>query len=107
MEFGPGILGGELPVDDCLGLIAFLLQGMHPPAEAVLVGVPLSETAAGYDAEFNLRHIQPAAMLGCVMKLQLPRNAPGLRRRERLVKRRLVVRVQIVQDPPRITSASG
>ena len=67
MEFGPGILGGELPVDDCLGLIAFLLQGMHPPAEAVLVGVPLSETAAGYDAEFNLRHIQPAAMLGCVI----------------------------------------
>ena len=97
MEFGPGILGGELPVDDCLGLIAFLLQGMHPPAEAVLVGVPLSETAAGYDAEFNLRHIQPAAMLGCVMKLQLPRNAPGLRRRERLVQRRLAMGVQIVQ----------
>ena len=56
MEFGPGILDSETPVDDRLGLIAFLLPGMHPPAEAVLVRVPLTEAAAGYDAEFDLRH---------------------------------------------------
>ena len=54
MEFGPGVLGGEAPVDDRLGLIAFLLQGMYLPAETDLVRVPLPETAAGYDAKLDL-----------------------------------------------------
>ena len=91
MEFPPGIPGGEAPADDRLSLIAFLLQGVYLPAETILLRVPLSEAAAGYDAEFDLRHIQPTAMLWRVVKLQLPGYAPGLLRRERLVERRLAV----------------
>ncbi len=56
MGFGPGVLGGEAPVDDRLGLIAFQLRSMYLPAETILVRLPLSETAAGYDAELDLRH---------------------------------------------------
>ena len=71
MEFSPGILGGEAPVDDRTGLIALLFQGFDLPAKGVLVGEPLPETTAGDDAELDFRHIQPAAMLGSVVKLQL------------------------------------
>ena len=39
MEFGPGILGGEAPLDDRLGLVALPLQGADIVAEAVLVRV--------------------------------------------------------------------
>ena len=41
MEFGPGIPGGEAPADDCLGLIAFPLQGVCLPVETVLFRAPL------------------------------------------------------------------
>ena len=97
MEFGYGILGGETPVDDGLGLFALPLQGTDIVVEAVLVRVPLSQAAAGYDAELNLRHIQPTAMLGRVVKLQPPGYAPCLRRRERLVQRRYPMGVQVVR----------
>ena len=100
MEFGPGVLGGEAPVDDRLGLVAFLFQSMYLPAETVLFRAPLPEAAAGYDAELDLCHIQPTAMLGRMVKSQLPGDAPGLLRRERLVQRRLAMGVQIVQDHP-------
>ena len=67
-------------LNDRLGLIAFLLQGVYLPAETILLRVPLSEAAAGYDTEFDLRHIQPTAMLWRVVKLQPPGYAPGLLR---------------------------
>ena len=98
MEFGSGVLGGETPVDDRVGLVTFLLHGENVLAEIVLVRVPLSQAAAGYDAELYLRHIQPTAMLGRVVKLQLTGYAPRLGRRERLVQRRFAVGVQIVRE---------
>ena len=98
MEFPSGILGGEAPLDDGAGLIAFSLQGLDFPAEGFLVARPLPETVAGENAELDFRHIQPAPMLGGVVKFQFPGYAPGLLRRERLVQRRLAMGVQIVQD---------
>ena len=47
MEFGSGILGSETPVDDRLGFIAFLLEGLYLPAETVLVRVPLAGDSGG------------------------------------------------------------
>ena len=82
MEFSPGILGGEAPVDDRTGHIALLFQGFDLPAKGLFVGEPLPETTAGDDTELDFRHIQPAAMLGRVVKLQLPGYVPGLLRRE-------------------------
>ena len=38
MEFGPGILDGETPVDDGLGLVALSLQGTDIAAETVASG---------------------------------------------------------------------
>ena len=56
MEFSSGILGGEAPLDDGTGLIAFPLQSLDFPAEGFLVGQPLPETVAGEDTELDLRH---------------------------------------------------
>ena len=111
MEFASGIPGGEAPLDDRAGLIAFPLRGLDFPPKGFLTAQPLPETVAGEYAEPGLRHIQPAAMLGRVVKLRFPGCPPGLRRRERPVRRRLAMRVQIVQYHEagivRTTPASG
>ena len=69
MEFLPSIPGGEAPLDDRTGLIAFPLQSLDFPAEGFLVGQPLPETVAGKNTELDFRHVQPTAMLGGVVKL--------------------------------------
>ena len=82
MEFGSGILDAEAPVDVGLSLVSPQFQGVDLPAEGFLVRETLPEATAGEDAELNLRHIQPVAMLGSVVKLQPPGNAPRLSRRK-------------------------
>ncbi len=52
------------------------------------------EATAGEDAELDLRHIQPAAMLGCVVKFQSSGDAPGFRRRKGLIQRRLAMGIE-------------
>ena len=56
MEFGPGVLDAEAPVDFGLSPVPLLFQDVNLRAERFLVGEALFETAAGYDAELDLRH---------------------------------------------------
>ena len=91
MEFGSGVLDAEVPVDSDLCSVSFLFQDVNLLAEGLLIGDALFEAAAGEDTEFDLRHIEPATVLGGVVELQPPRYAPGLRRRKGLVQRRLAV----------------
>ena len=56
------------------------------------------EALAAQDAELDLGDVQPAAVLGGVVQLQLVRQAPGLRGREGLVQGRRRVGVQVVLD---------
>ena len=76
MEFGSGILDAEAPVDAGLSFVSLQFQGVDLPAEGFLVRETLPEATAGEDAELDLRHIQPAAMLGSVVKLQPPKLKP-------------------------------
>ena len=66
VEFRPGVLNAEAPVDDGLGFISLPLQGVDFPAEGFLSRDSLPEAVAGEDAELYLRHIEPTAMLGGV-----------------------------------------
>jgi hypothetical protein len=59
MEFSSGVVGGEAPVDDGLGLVTLSDQGLDFPIESILAGKPLPETATGQDAELDLRHSLP------------------------------------------------
>ena len=78
MEFSSGVLGGEAPLDDRVGFIAFPVQSLDFPAEGFLVAQPLPQTVAGENAELDLRHIQPTPVLGREMELQPLGNTPGL-----------------------------
>ena len=78
MEFGTGVLDAEAPVDAGLSFVSFQFQGVDLPAEGFLVGEALPEATAGEDAELDLRHIQPTAVLGSVVKLQPLGDAPRL-----------------------------
>ena len=97
MELGSGAQYAEAPIDAGLSLVSFQFQGLDLPAERFLVRETLPEAAAGDNTELDLRHIQPTAMLGRVVKLQTPRYAPRLLRRKSLVQRRLAVGIEIVQ----------
>ena len=78
MELAPGILGSEPPIDRGVGGIALLFQGLDFPAEGGLVGNTPPEAGASQHAKFYFRHVEPTAMLGCVMKLQPFYDPPGL-----------------------------
>ena len=54
-------------------------------AQGVDVGNAAIQTLAGEDGEFAFGHIEPTAMLGGVVKLQLARDPAGFVRREGLV----------------------
>ena len=100
MKFGSGILGVEPPVDGGFCGVALLLQSLDFLPEGLLVGKPLFEARGGQNAELDLRHVQPTAVLGRVMKLQPPGDPPGFLSREGLVQRCPAMGVQIVQDNP-------
>ena len=100
MEFGSGVLGVEPPVDGGSGDVSLRDEGLDLPPEGGFVGDALLEAAARQDAELYLRHIQPTAVLGGVVKFQPFGDPPGFGSREGLVQGRCPVSVQIVQDQP-------
>ena len=77
MEFGAGIEDAKTPVDLGLSLISLQFQVMDLALEGFLVWETLSEATEGEDAELDLRHIQPAAMVGRKVKLQPLGDAPS------------------------------
>ena len=65
MEFGAGIKDIEAAMLDAgFSLVPLQFQGLDFPTKGFLIGETLSEATAGDDAEFDLRYIQPTAMLG-------------------------------------------
>ena len=71
MELGSGVLNVEAPVDAGWSVVPLQFQGLDLPAEGRLVGETLPEAAAGEDAELDLRHIEPTAVLGGVVNSSL------------------------------------
>ena len=74
MESGPGVPDAEAPVDHGLCVVSLLFQRVDLPAEGLLVRVPLPESSAGEDAEFDLR--LPSVKLRTGFS-QLPASAPA------------------------------
>ena len=67
MEFGSGVLDAEAPVDVGLSFVPLQFQSADLPAEGFLVWQTLPAATAGEDAELDLRHIEPTAVLGRVV----------------------------------------
>ena len=85
MEFRPGVLCAEAPMNGGVGGIALPLQSMDFPAEGGLVGDTPPEAGAGQHAKLDLRHVDPTGVLGCVVELQPFNDTPGLGGKEGLV----------------------
>src|SRR6185295_18661765 len=96
MKLNPCIGGSESPVDSCPGFIAFILNRFDLSLKRYFISDPPFQTLPTKDAQFDLRHIQPAPVLWRVVKLQALEYAPCHFRSERFVKRRRLVSVQIV-----------
>ena len=86
-----------MPIDLGSGLISFQFQGMDFAAGGFIIGDALLQTATGEDAELDLRHIQPTAVLGGVVELLPLGNASRLRRAKDILQRCWAMGVQVVQ----------
>ena len=82
MQLHAGIFGGELPVGLGVVFVPACLPSLHFPDEAVLVRDASIQALGRQDAEFGLRHVQPASVLRRVVNLETFRQATGLRRGE-------------------------
>ncbi len=78
MKLCPGILGVKPPMYGGSGGIALPFQGLDLPAEGNFVRDALPEAGASQNAKFYLRHVEPTAVLGCVVELQPFHDTPGL-----------------------------
>ena len=97
-ELDAGILGRELPVDFGLKVVAATLPGGDLASHGLdAVDAPV-QALADHDVDFDLGHVQPAAMLGRVDKLEAIPQRLGLLGGKRLIQRARRVRVQVVHD---------
>src|SRR6266699_6867203 len=85
LELDAGIVGGEPPVDTTASAVAGCLPRCDLPLQGRPVGQPPVQALPSQDGKLDLGHVQPAAVLGRVMQLQLVGQPFGLRGRERLV----------------------
>ena len=97
MQLLPRICAREAPFDFGLRRIARFFQLLDFTLERFFIANPSVQTLTTENAQFNLRDIQPTAMLWRIVKLQLPEYAPRLFRRECLIQRRRAMRVQVIQ----------
>ena len=77
LEFDACQVGAELPVDLRLALVTLGLPRRDFSAQGLRVGNPTIQTLAGENGEFTLRHVEPTAMFGGVVKLQLAGEPAG------------------------------
>lgn len=85
MKLCPGILGVKPPMDGGSGGIALPFQGLDFPAEGGLVRDAPPEAGASQYAKLYLRHVEPTAVLGCVVEFQSFHDTPGFGSGEGLV----------------------
>ena len=93
-------LGGEPPVYDGGGLVALAFERRDLPSQQHFIAGPAVQTLPAEDAQLDLGHVQPASVIGCVVKLQAFGYAAHLGRSKCLVERAQLVGVEIVQHQP-------
>lgn len=82
MELHPGIGCSKAPVHPAFFIIVIALPCRHLSFDGLEVGNAGVRALAAKNAQLSFGHIQPAAMLGCVAKVQATQNALGLFRAE-------------------------
>src|SRR5215216_8160826 len=97
-ELPASLRGCEEPMDSRTLDVALTLPGRDLGASGDEVRQPSVEALAGQDGQFTFRHVQPAAVFGRVVKLQLASQASRLVRREGSVQRCGGVDIEVVQD---------
>src|SRR5215471_2126840 len=78
VELDASVVGGESPVDGTDGGVAGGDPGRDLLFEDLTVRQAAVEALAGQDAQFDLGHVQPAAVLGGVVQLELVGQTLGL-----------------------------
>jgi len=92
-----GILAGECPLDAVARAISPSLPGLDfAPCHGLIVQAP-SQTLAFEDTDLDLRHIQPARMLGRMVKHHPAQQLASRGRTENLFEARTEVRVEIIR----------
>src|SRR5262249_47450793 len=77
-------------------LIAFILDGLDLSLEDFFVSNPSLEALSAEYAQFDLGHVQPASVLRRVVELQSSKYSPRHFRSKGLIKRRRLMRIQII-----------
>src|SRR5215210_5644969 len=85
LELDPRLVAGEAPLDGALGRVALLFPRLRFLGKRISIGDALVETLPSEHRELDLGHVQPRAVLGGVMDLQLGSDAPCLGRGERFI----------------------
>src|SRR5215207_8387322 len=98
LELDASIGAGEAPVYGALGRVALGFPRTHFLGKRFSVGDALIQTLASEHRELDLGHVQPRAVLGCVMNLQLTSDAPGLGGGERFIQGGGSMGVEVVQN---------
>ena len=63
-------LGGEPPVYDGASIVALAFERGDLPSQQRFIADPAVQTLPAEDAELDFSHVQPASVIGCVVKLQ-------------------------------------
>src|SRR5581483_8402184 len=99
LELDARVRRREAPVDPVPSRVAVSYPGRDFLLDGSAVGQAAVQTLALPDAQLDLSDVEPTAVLGRVMDLQLVRQALRLRGRERLVQRGRRMRVQLIHHP--------
>lgn len=97
MHFGASFVDGEMPVGGSVLGISALLPGRDRAPQALAVGDAAVEALAIKHRELQFRHIEPTAVLGCVVEFEPLHQAEGFGGREGLVEGRRAVCAEIVE----------
>src|SRR5215210_347045 len=99
LELDASIGAGEAPGYGALGRVALGFPRIHFLGKRFSVGdAPIPQTLPSEHRELDLGHVQPRAVLGCVMNLQLTSDAPGLGWGERFIQGGGSMGVEVVQN---------
>ena len=95
-EFSASIASGEAPVDGNLSMITLCLPGLRLVDQGGIIRQTSLQALPAHGADLDFGHVQPAGMLGRVVKLQAVPNAIGLFRGKGIVKAGESVGVEVV-----------
>src|SRR5258708_18444592 len=95
------VLSGKRPIDAASCGIALALPRLKLAPGSGLVDQAPCEALALHDADFDLGHVQPARMLGCVVKLHAAQQRAGACATQHFLEARAKMGVEVVQNQVR------